>query len=207
VVEAPGLASQAPPVVEAPPPAVAAAPEHDALAVARDVIAGPIPSEASAIEASNGSAGAEPMPAEAPIDRTDAILAASNGSWIEAIAPFVPETGATDSSSAAAEQMRRRRRRGGRRGGRGRRLGVGTSEQREDSLSPVPDAAPARAASDPESQAAPTGEAPRLASRRRRRRGGSGRRRMGHDGRTSSDGANGTATVAVTAPAEPPADS
>jgi hypothetical protein len=144
----------------------------------------------------------------APSDRTAAILAASNGNWIEAIAPFVPSDGSSSSDAASpSEQMRRRRRRGGRRGGRGRRPGPGTGEHREDSLSPVPDTQAAgsvtEAGAPPQAHDASSDEGPRSPARRRRRRGGSGRRRTALDGRSATEGADRT----VTASAEPPADS
>ncbi len=147
-------------------------------------------------------------PSVAPSDRTAAILAASNGNWIEAIEPFVPSDGPNASDAASAsEQMRRRRRRGGRRGGRGRRPGPGPGEHREDSLSPVPDTQAAgsvtEAGAPPQAHDASSGEGPRPPARRRRRRGGSGRRRTTLDGRSATEGADRT----VTASAEPPADS
>ena len=134
-----------------------------------------------------------------------AVIAATNGHWIEAIAPFLPaESGAIGARDL--DQARRRRRRGGRRGGRGRRpTGAAAPERGEDSLAPVPEgtlsAEPIAAAAD-----GATSEAGRPSARRRRRRGGSGRRRAPHEGGRSGDTGEST-SAAVSAPVEPPADS
>ncbi len=147
-------------------------------------------------------------PPAAPVDRTAAILAASNGGWIEAMAPFVPSD--RDASGAAAE-ARRRRRRGGRRGGRGRRPGVGASPERGSEgggsafeKASAPNEVDHEAAGQDVVSAA---EGSRSPSRRRRRRGGSGRRRSLHEGGSSAEPSDGTPTAAVTAPAEPAGDS
>jgi hypothetical protein len=68
-----------------------------------------------------------------------------------------------------------------------------------DASGPVADVATA--------QDAPSGEAARSPARRRRRRGGSGRRRAVSEGRDSTGDADGAPTAAVSAPAEPPAES
>lgn len=170
--------------IEAAEPSVAPTPSADA------------PEEAP--EAAEAAEAAEPVAVDV------AAIAATNGNWIEAIAPFMPAE--SDGSGARdLDQARRRRRRGGRRGGRGRRpTGAAAGERREDSLAPVPEGAlpsePIAAA--PESGAPDAGRSP---ARRRRRRGGSGRRRAMHEGGRS--GENGEITSAVSAPAEPPADS
>jgi ribonuclease E len=158
--------------------------------------------------AGHAATGDEPEAEEVVADRTAAILAAADGNWIEAMAPFVPVENVPSPASigSAFEQSRRRRRRGGRRGGRGRRPGGGSQERLEDSAAPPSDPASSGAPADAGGFAAPAGEA-RSASRRRRRRGGSGRRRSIHEGRSSTDGAEASPTAAVTAPAEPPAES
>ncbi len=189
--------------IEAPRESIA--PEPAEVAAATSVSA-EIP-DADADVADVSAIDVEPAEAE-PVDRTAAILAASNGNWIEAMEPFVPAEG-EGTGAASAEAMRRRRRRGGRRGGRGRRPGVGAAgEHREDSLSPLPDAAlAAPEAPPPSGREAGSPDGARSPARRRRRRGGSGRRRSMHEGRGATDGSEGAPTAAVTAPAEPPRDS
>ena len=134
-------------------------------------------------------------------------VVALDGAWIEAIPPFVPAERSTNGeSSSLADHARRRRRRGGRRGGRGRRVpGSAVEEHREDVAEAVP---PGDAGDRPASAADVTnGDPPRPAARRRRRRGGSGRRRAPHDARGGGEGIEAAPSAAVSAPAEPPADS
>ncbi|MCC6848060.1 MAG: Rne/Rng family ribonuclease [Deltaproteobacteria bacterium] len=141
-------------------------------------------------------------------DRTAEILAAANGNWIEAIAPFMPVE-AAPSGLGASDQGRRRRRRGGRRGGRGRRPGPDDAAERGADAD-VPGSAPASAdAGDTggSGSVAPAGEVQRTGPRRRRRRGGGGRRRTMHEGRMASDDPQTPAAAAVTAPVEPSSDS
>lgn len=151
---------------------------------------------------------AEPAP---PVDRTAEILAAANGTWIEAIAPFFPAE-ADVGGPSALDQQRRRRRRGGRRGGRGRRPGAPATAERSDAeAGPAgiqqgtvsPGEAAVGAAGSDGSQ----GESQRSSQRRRRRRGGSGRRRTMNEGRSGMEGGDAAPTAAVTAPAGPPQDS
>ncbi|MCC6765792.1 MAG: Rne/Rng family ribonuclease [Deltaproteobacteria bacterium] len=174
----------------------------------------PATSEAAvAAEATVASLTAEPegiAPPPSPVDRTGEILAAANGSWIEAIPPFMPAE-AVAPGADVADPNRRRRRRGGRRGGRGRRPGPGGAPERGSDAGDPPPAGAALAPTDEGGTSTGGSEGPaadvqRTGSRRRRRRGGSGRRRTMHEGR-AGDGPEGTPTAAVTAPAEPSRDS
>jgi len=179
----------------APPPVT---PEIDEPVRVAEPSVAPPPMADAVGEAPEAPEASEPVVADLEA------IAATNGHWIEAIAPFMP-TESDGSGARDLDQARRRRRRGGRRGGRGRRpIGSASPEQREDGLAPVPDgtvaAEPIAAAT--EGAASEAGRSP---ARRRRRRGGSGRRRAMHEGGRS--GENGEITSAVSAPAEPPADS
>lgn len=161
----------------------------------------PTPLVDEAEEAVETTVAAEPVATDV------AAIAVTNGHWIEAIAPFLPAEAGDSGGAHSLDQARRRRRRGGRRGGRGRRPTSGAgAERREDSLAPVPEGAlPAEPiAAGPE--AGPT-EAGRAPARRRRRRGGSGRRRTPHEGGRPGENGDVASAAAVSAPAEPPADS
>ena len=148
-----------------------------------------------------------------PAGQAATLLATSDGCWIENIAPFVPGEGVASAEAVASQsdQTPRRRRRGGRRGGRGRRTtGTTLDERREDTLSPVSDGGvtgtpeePAVSVSGHDSTSAEPARSPA----RRRRRGGSGRRRPVHERGASPQGSDSTPPAAVSAPAEPPAES
>jgi ribonuclease E len=190
-------ASDARPVIAAHDPTPTAPEVGEPVEAAAPSIAPP-PSVEAVEPAPEAGESAEPTTTDV------AAIAATNGHWIEAIAPFLPAEG-DETGGRDLDQARRRRRRGGRRGGRGRRpTSAAGGERREDSLAPVPEgplpAEPLAAA--PESGTADAGRSP---TRRRRRRGGSGRRRGMHEGGRA--GEEGEITSAVSAPAEPPADS
>jgi ribonuclease E len=134
---------------------------------------------------------------------------ALEAAWIEAMPPFVPEERATNGEGASfQDQARRRRRRGGRRGARGRRApGGAPDERREEGTGPAVDAPLVADAGDrPTPVVEGNGDSQRSSARRRRRRGGSGRRRL-HEARSGGDAIETAPSAAVSAPAEPPADS
>ncbi|MEO6025807.1 MAG: Rne/Rng family ribonuclease [Candidatus Binatia bacterium] len=173
-----------------------------------------VPTELLATAMSPMSSEAEPVDVETEIEtetEAPAVFVIADGPWIESIPPFLPAERTTNGQAASlSDPARRRRRRGGRRGGRGRNaVGGAPDERREDSLSPVPDAALAAPTPEPtpsDTPDAPGAESSRSPARRRRRRGGSGRRRPMHAG-GSSEGVEGAPSAAVSSPAEPPADS
>lgn len=204
-----GAPEVAQPIVPASAPEVAAAAPTvsvDPLPSARpsEPVAVPTPLVAETEE--DDAAAAEPVAPES-VETDVAAVAATNGHWIEAIAPFLPAEAEESGGPHSLDQARRRRRRGGRRGGRGRRpTGGAGPERREDSLAPVPEGALAAdpIAAGPESGPA---EGERAPARRRRRRGGSGRRRTPHEGGRPGESGDVAARAAVSAPADPPADS
>jgi ribonuclease E len=148
-----------------------------------------------------------------PAGQATTLLATSDGYWIENIAPFVPVEGvaAAEAVASQSDQGPRRRRRGGRRGGRGRRTtGTTLTERREDTVSPVSDRGVTGTAEEPAVSVSghdPTSAEPARSPARRRRRGGSGRRRPVHESSSSPQGSDSTPPAAVSAPAEPPAES
>jgi ribonuclease E len=207
--EAARPATEATPVAAAP--VVEAASSVDVMSIVASIAADASVSEAVAAPSDVAELGTQSEAPAAEIAQPVADLSqvvALDGAWIEAMSPFLPADRVTNGESASADHARRRRRRGGRRGGRGRRaVGAPTDERREDG-----GGAEAPLAADAGERPAPVadasnGDSQRSSQRRRRRRGGSGRRRPFGDARGGGEAIEAAPSTAVSAPAEPPADS
>jgi ribonuclease E len=204
------------PIAETAPVAavVDASPPVDAVTTPATAGAGPSVSET--VDAAPPGQDADAAPETASVETAPPVTdlsqtVALEGAWIEAMAPFLPaERAANGQGGALADQARRRRRRGGRRGGRGRRaVGAAADERRDDvagSVSEAPVVAESGDRPAPDADAG-NGDSQRASARRRRRRGGSGRRRPLHDARGGGEAIETAPSAAVSAPAEPPADS
>jgi ribonuclease E len=162
------------------------------------------PEQGPAADAAPVSEAAAEVGTGSDDDAMDAVAATAVAEdyWIEAVPVFVPlDAGGTPVDGLHRDPARRRRRRGGRRSGRGRHS---ADERREEGGGATNGTV---VAAGEEAPAAATSGEPRPASRRRRRRGGSGRRRPEHAGRVAGEATDTAPSAAVSAPAEPPAES